>query len=630
MIENILIKYIKDEEYYIQDLNDIYLISYYLFHCKHLQNFIKLNELQIRDFVFLISSAKIINDNDCSLIFKEGDIPLGFYFMLKGSIKAKISKLSVPEKVDSFFKKEILQEYNLEQDNNEITWLEIKKDNTIQDDKNNDEFKSIFISKCRISSFSPFSSLFQQRHEERLKISRRLSAIGNNSIESNEENRKLSVMMNEEVDLFTYDINKDNILCFGNVNFFHEYIRDEKQIHLTSVYFNNKDNNLNEVNNILLYIQEENLKDIKKKISSLNKERIKFLINTLTPLKYITSTYKYYFISTIKLIYVTIENQKELIFKNNIFYMVYKGACCEKKKKEIIYDKGSFIGLNNLFLDKNSSPNEPMIINSKGAESILFQIDLNYLSQNHQIKMIKFLAGIYTKQYFARKRYLNEVISYENKKIEQKEKDLDNKIKDYLVAHNIHNFYRTDRESIDKRFEINEQNNIKCLNSIYINKKNIFKLLSKPEEQEKQFSKSETSKDKSIKYKLKSRENSSNSSSPRTSRSSNSTLPFLNQSQKSLNNINQNPINIASFQKNYSTGKNNTKNIISRNDSNQINGFNSLSSFNSTNSLSQYDKLLSRTVTKKKNLINKNIPVRNFNLNPNKAKNKFHLLIGNH
>ena len=146
MIENILIKYIKDEEYYIQDLNDIYLISYYLFHCKHLQNFIKLNELQIRDFVYLISSAKIINDNDCSLIFKEGDIPLGFYFMLKGSIKAKISKLSVPEKVDSFFKREILQEYNLEQDNNEITWLEIKKDNTLQDDKNNDEFKSIFIS----------------------------------------------------------------------------------------------------------------------------------------------------------------------------------------------------------------------------------------------------------------------------------------------------------------------------------------------------------------------------------------------------------------------------------------------------------------------------------------------------
>ena len=588
--------------------------------------------MQIRDFICLISSAKIIYDNEDSLIFKEGEMPIGFYIMIKGSIKGKISKLSLPEKIDSFFKREILQEYNLEENKDKINWLEINKDNKIENIKNNhDEYKSIFLSRCRISSFSPFSSIFQQRHEERLKVSKRLSSISSNTSESNDESRKLSIIMNEEVDLFIYDIDKDNILCFGNVNFFNEYIRDEKQIHLTSAYFHNKEKNnlkdFNEVNNIILYIQEENLKDFQKKISLLNKERIKFLVNTLSPLNQILSSYKHYFISTIKIIYVNIENQKELIADNNIFYLVYKGSCCEPNKKDIIYDKGSFICLNNLFLRKKIDQDESIIINSKGAEVILFKIDLNFLSQNNQIKMIKFLAGIYAKQYIARKKYLNGLISYENKKIEQKEKYLDEKIQKYLLAHNINNFHRTDRDVIDKRFQKNENINIKKFDNVYINKNNIFKLISKSEERKKELSKSESPNEKNKKWVIKSR-NSSNSSSPRTSRSSSSTLPFLNQSQKSLNNINQNPINIISYQKNYSSGKKSSKNYISRNDSNIINGFTSMSSFKSTNSLSKYDKFLSKANSKKKNFINKNILLKNFSLN--NRKNKFHLLIGNH
>ena len=127
-------------------------------------------------------------------------------------------------------------------------------------------------------------------------------------------------------------------------------------------------------------------------------------------------------------------------------------------------------------------------------------------------------------------------------------------------------------------------------------------MISKSEERKKELSKSESPNEKNKKWVIKSR-NSSNSSSPRTSRSSSSTLPFLNQSQKSLNNINQNPINIISYQKNYSSGKKSSKNYISRNDSNIINGFTSMSSFKSTNSLSKYDKFLSKANSKKKNFI---------------------------
>ena len=628
LIENILNKYIKKEEYYIKDLNDVYLISYYLFHCKYFQSFIKLNNLQIRDFLCLISSAKILHGYDDSLIFKEGDSPLGFYIMIKGGIIAKIAKFSLPDKIDSFFKNEILQEYNLDKDNEEISWFDIKIENK-EEDKNDEEIKYKFLYNCRMNSFSPHSCIFQQKHEERLRLSRRMSSILSNTNESNEEKKKISSIMYDEVDLFTYNLNKDDILCFGSVNLFNEYMREQKQIHLTSAYFHNKEKNEeNEPNNIILYIHEDNLKDIEKKISALNKERIKFLKNTLTPLKQIICVYKNYFLSTIKLIYINVEIPKELKVKNNIFYLVYEGSCCEKDKKEIIYDKGSFIGLNNLFLNQDSNPNDTITITSKGAEVVLLKIDLNFLSPNNQIKMLKYLISIFTKQYYARKIISNEIMSYENNKIKQKEKDLDYKIQDYLISHGVNNFHRTDRDNIDKNFQIKENSNIKNFNNMYINKKNIFKLLSKSEEKKRELSEKESSKGKNKSYFLKSRENS-NSSSPRTSRSSSSTLPILNQTQNSLNNTNQNPINNITFKTNISNRQKSPKKIISRNESNNIAGFNSVSSFVSIYPLSLYDKCLSRTSYVKKNSINKNLLLKNFNQFKNKRKTKFHLLVGN-
>ena len=633
LIQEILNKYIQKEECYIRDLNDIYLISYYLFHSKHLANFIKLNQLQVRDFIYLISSAKIISDIDQTVIFKEGESPLGFYIMIKGSIKAKISKFSLPDKIDSFFKSEILQEYNLESNNEEITWFEINKDNKKEENKSHEEIKSTFLSKYRLSSFSPFSCIYQQRHEERLQLSKRLSEISE-SKEINEK-RKLSILMNEQADLFIYNINHDDILCFGNVNFFNDYLREEKQIHLTSAYMHNKEpynyNDMDDPNNIMLYIHEENLKNLKKKISLLNKERIKFLINTLIPLKQISYCYKHYFISTIKLIYINIERQKELFFQNNIFYLVYYGACLEKDKKELIYDKGDFIGLNYLFLGKKSNLNDSIIVNSKGNEAILFKIDLNFLSENNQIKMLRFLSGIFAKQFFARKIYLNKVISYENKKIEEKEKYLDDKIKEYLNSHNIFKIHRTDRDNIDKLFQNNENNNIKAFNNVYINKNNISKLLSKSEEKKKDFSKNESARKKNKKYILKERNNNSNSYSPRTSRSnsdSTTTLPFLNQTQKSFNNKTQNPINSINYKKNCSAGVLSSKNIniISRNTTNNFVRLGGISSYDSINSLSQYDKFLQASKNKKKTFNNKNLLLKDFNISSNKMKKIFHIL----
>ena len=57
--------------------------------------------------------------------------------------------------------------------------------------------------------------------------------------------------------------------------------------------------------------------------------------------------------------------------------------------------------------------------------------------------------------------------------IERLKNEGNNKIKDYLNKKNIKKIYFTDREIIDKQFKKKENTNLKCLNNIYINKKNI-------------------------------------------------------------------------------------------------------------------------------------------------------------
>jgi len=264
--------------------------------------------LQIRDFLCLISSAKILYGYDDLLIFKEGDLPLGFYIMIKGGIISKISKFNLPDKLDSFFKNEILQEYNLDKDNEEITWFAINTETQREKNIKNEDLKHKVLYNYKTNNFSPNSCIFQQKHEERLRLSRRMS-IASHMNESSEEKRSLSSIIFEEVDLFKYILNNEDIFCFGNVNLFNEYMREQKQIHLTSAYFQSKETDKDPTNNIILYIHEDILKDFEKKISLINKERIKFLKNTLTPLKQVFSTYQNYFISTIKLIYINITKQ---------------------------------------------------------------------------------------------------------------------------------------------------------------------------------------------------------------------------------------------------------------------------------------------------------------------------------
>ena len=311
-IENMLIKYINNNECYISENEDILLISNYLFNNKRIQSFIKLNELTINDFTSLISTSKIISSNDTRFIFNEGESQSGYYILIKGSLLVKISKMSMPNHIDLFFKKEILQEYNLE-DDTKIIWLNtnnnINTNNSELKNSTDENFTYKFLSEEKMINFSPYSSIFHKKHEERIKISKKRYSR-RFSIDSFDGIKKLNSIINEDIELFIFNLEPNDALFFGGVNVFNNYMRENPEIHLSSAYvynkniFKEKDNKENNINNIMLYISEDKIKELNHKINLLNKERTRFLMNKLKPLKKMNSMHLHFFISSIKMIYI--------------------------------------------------------------------------------------------------------------------------------------------------------------------------------------------------------------------------------------------------------------------------------------------------------------------------------------
>ena len=499
-----------------------------------------MNKIEINDFIALISSSKIISSNDTRNIFNEGESQLGFYILIKGSLLVKISKMSMPKHIDLFFKKEILQEYNLEEDS-KIIWLNTNE----YKEYNNKSLIYKFLSEDKMINFSPYSSIFHKKHIDRINTSKR-RYTKSYSKDSFDEKIKKNIIINEDIDLFIYNLDGNDSLFFGGVNIFNDYMRENSQIHLTSAYiyskkiYQEKENN---TNTIMLYIPEDKIKELFRKISLLNKERVKFLLNKLTPLNEMNSIYIRFFISNIKMIYINSNSEKELINNKNNFYLVYQGTCWEKKKKEIIYDQGTFIGLNNIFNNNNNTTH--ITLYSKGYHAILFKIDLNYLSINNQEDMKNFLKNILANQYIVRSFYMNQVMSYENKKIKEKEKEIEEQIRKYLCSNSINILSRIDKNAYTNNYQ-NSNNNEKCLNSIIFNKNNNLYQEIKSAKilvQNKEF----PFKKKKIKYFLKN-ESKSTSNSPKTS-SSNLPYVIFNNSEKSIiiNNNGQNPINNISI-----------------------------------------------------------------------------------
>ena len=457
---------------------------------------------------------------------------------MKGSLLIKISKFSVPKNMDSFFKDEILQEYNLENDS-KITWL---KKNEIEQNENKDlPYK--YLSDRKMTNISPYSSIFQQKHQERIKNSKKIKYISLTKDPYDE----IYQINKEEIELFIYNLELNDCLFFGGVNIFNEYIRDSSQIHLTSAYAFNKniyyDKNNVKTNTIILFINEDKIKELNKKIALLNKERTKFLLNKLKPLNVMRVENIRFFISTIKMIFINIEEKKDLINMKNVFYLVYQGSCWEKKKKEIIYDQGSFIGLNNLFFDKIQKHINKTTLYSKGSNALLFKIDLNYLSENNKENMKYFLRDIFSSQYIIRALYINNIESYQNKKIKEKEIAKENELKKWMLLNPSSLLNIIDKQFFNKGHK-NSRGNEKNLNNIYFNK-NASREIKASKNLIPQ-------KKKKIRYFLKN--NNNHNLKSKTSQRNISKLPSvknLRNSEFSAINNNHNPINCISLNNKY-------------------------------------------------------------------------------
>ena len=516
---------------------------------------------------------------------------------MKGTLLVKISKMTMPPHIDLFFKKAILQEYNLENES-KIIWL---KENEIKE-YNNKNLPYKFLTDKKMVNFSPYSCIFQQKHEERIRISKKRNIIYNSKESFDEKNKNI---YNEETELFIYNLDINDILFFGGVNIFNEYMREKPQIHLTSAYTYNKNICHEKEDNIILYINEDKIKELLHKISILNKERLLFLLNKLTILNDMNTINRHFFISTIKMLYINIDSKKDLINDKNIFYLIYKGSCLEKKKKEIIYDSGSFICLNNIFVNNNNNLNNTTLY-SKGSSVILFSIDLNYLSDNNKENMKKYLKNIFENQYIVRALHRNKIMSYENKKIKEKENDEENELKKYFITNSINLLNNKDKQYINKKYQ-NSQNNDKSLKNIYLNK-NIYQKIRSSKILVK--FKNISLKQKKLKYFLK------NENKPSSShRTINSNFPYINifkNNEKSIIiNNNLNPINISNNYNSYYNSESYRTELKNKNKDNfyKYDNFNSFTINNLSNSFyysshshSHYyfNKKIRRDINKKK------------------------------
>ena len=428
-IENIISKYIVNKKAYINNIIDAKVISNYLYKSKRLESFIYLNELTLNDFVPIVFNSKIIICQNGSCLFKEGDDSLGFYALLKGGLKVKVSKFNSIMEINPNYRDEILKEYNLEI--YDVNWINNKKDNKIN--KNSDKNNLVHMN-SRKSSMLNYDINFKSK---RYSLRNNLISFSRKSIS------KLNNEFTTEKELFTYNsknklyLNNEinETLIFGGVNLFNEYMTDTPQIHLSSAYcisnekindfyVNNKLNN----ENILLFFRNENLKDLKEKIIIKNKERINFLSKKLLPIKNMSQFDCSFFLSNIKLIYIHFNGKKDItLTNNNIIYLIYKGQCFFdnldnlNKNKNIIYDEGDFLLLNNIF--ENNNKKKIISFYTKSSNSIIFQIDLDALSYDNLNNMKFFLRNIYENQNKIRINYYINNINYNLNKEKINEKN---------------------------------------------------------------------------------------------------------------------------------------------------------------------------------------------------------------
>lgn len=388
VIENIIMKYTSHNQSYINSIIHINIISNYLYNSKRLQSFINLNDLTVNDFVPIVLNSKILLCKSGNCIYKQGDEYLGFYALIKGNIKVKVSRLNYILEISPNYKEEILKEYNL--DKSEVVW---------SDAINNNE-NSFNRSHKNNALYLHNSSIFTYRKHKRNSFKDNLILLSRKSI--NSLNNEYSV----EKDLFLYNSknnsylsDKNDILLFGGINLFNNYMIDAPEIHLSSAYSFSNDikNKSDSEESIILYFREESLKKLREKIKINNKKRIKFLKKKLLPMSEFTQYEFNKFVSNMKLIFIHINEKKDIQINNNIFYLVYRGECYDHMHKSIIYSEGDFLNLYNIFQKKNGNY-KMMSLYSNSTNTIIFQIDLSVLPSFKIIIIKKFLMQIYQKQ----------------------------------------------------------------------------------------------------------------------------------------------------------------------------------------------------------------------------------------
>ena len=468
---------LKQYKCFITEQKEINFISKIIYYDENFYPFFYINNIDINILKNLIKNSKILSFSNFTCLYKEGSEIKDYYILIKGGIIVKKKKSFNNYEINL---NEILNEYYLKNqinnnnNNNENFNLKFNNNNNNNKEKKIKHLKKklnfLTSPKNHIKSTIFFSS------SQKIFLYKRIRSSN----------------LKEENEIFKYQINNNNnnnFLIFGNNLFNINQNNNNFFFHKTSAYIyyeNNNNNNNNNNETILLYINNNYLKEINKLILKSEKQKQKFLQNHFEILNNLNENQFYDFYNKFKLLYfpsyskITLNNNNN----NNKFYLIYIGECVNKNKKEIIYSKGDFIFLENIF---NKNKNNDFEFYSTFKSLVLFEINLNKFSNEVQNEFIKFLKPIFIKQKIIRKKFKFKFDSVNLLNTEKNQTEKKDYFKDFYLFKNktfSNNnkkqiFHKENKSSIllhkienykNKNNKINNNNNLKKKIKSKINK----------------------------------------------------------------------------------------------------------------------------------------------------------------
>lgn len=324
----------------------------------------------------------------------------GFYLLTEGSITAKIKNTKLKDTNVDLIRNNIIKELHL-------PLHQIK----LRDIDSKDLVVKEHMKVNNTSSYKIKSKIFPRTKKRNLFT----------HFNSNNTNNIINLfpLFVNEISLLSYkfqkeNINDDDFMLIGDLNFLNKDFASSTFKPMTncfSLYATNDTYNKTYDNNnhnavTLLHFDNTCVKMFHKYIIKNKKAKMQFLISHIKHLKSIGTALLEGFYHRIIVTHTPIKTK--ILNEEKTIYLIYSGECCEynySNYKKVIYDKGDFLYLENIYVTSNTNITKENEILTQSDNVVLFKIKTSDIPNVIRKDVLLYLHEIYVKQKEIRKIY---------------------------------------------------------------------------------------------------------------------------------------------------------------------------------------------------------------------------------